>query len=143
MNAGRIMLERVHQLAQDRVNFAFETTLASRTFAPWIARLRQTGYVFYLVYLWLPEPEMALTRVKYRVRLGGHHVPDDTVRRRYQGSLNNFFAHYRTIADRWRFYDNSVSPTPRLLASGCGELVDTVADANLWQHVQRIGSAES
>src|SRR5947207_2743721 len=56
IEAGRVMLDRVHQLAKDRVNFAFETTLASKSFAPWIADLRRTGYIFHLVYLWLPAP---------------------------------------------------------------------------------------
>src|SRR4030043_2179635 len=43
-HAGRVMLDRIHYLAKKRVDFAFETTLASRTFAPWIANLRKTGY---------------------------------------------------------------------------------------------------
>ncbi|MBD3562297.1 AAA family ATPase, partial [Planktothrix sp. FACHB-1355] len=81
--AGRIMLERLQQLANQRANFAFETTLASRTFAPWIANLRQAGYVFYLLFLWLPSPEVAIARVQQRVREGGHNVPEETIRRRY------------------------------------------------------------
>ncbi|XWK86374.1 MAG: zeta toxin family protein [Phormidium sp.] len=58
--AGRIMLERLQQLANQQVNFAFETTLASRTFAPWIANLQQTGYLFNLIFMWLPSAEIAI-----------------------------------------------------------------------------------
>src|SRR5579872_2516519 len=42
--AGRVMLTRLHALAAARVSFAFETTLASRNFAPWLRTLRAQGY---------------------------------------------------------------------------------------------------
>src|SRR5260370_25539595 len=84
MQAGRIMLQRLEELAANRMNFAFETTLSSRTFAPWIGKLRASGYSFVLLFLLLPDPEMAITRVLERVRQGGHNVPEDTIRRRYR-----------------------------------------------------------
>ena len=85
IQAGRIMLERVRELAAEGKDFAFETTLASRSFAPWIAKLRkEQGYVFRLNYLWIPGPELSIGRIKGRVRDGGHFVPDDVVRRRYR-----------------------------------------------------------
>ncbi|MBI5026313.1 MAG: hypothetical protein HZC12_06220 [Nitrospirae bacterium] len=59
-HAGRVMLERIHYLARKRVDFAFETTLASKTFAPWIKDLRKTGYAFHLVFLWLPNISLSL-----------------------------------------------------------------------------------
>ncbi|MBM4056469.1 MAG: hypothetical protein FJ264_17745 [Planctomycetes bacterium] len=62
------MLERIHRLAKERMDFAFETTLASRTFAPWIDELKKSGYIFHLVFLWLPNPEFALARVAERVQ---------------------------------------------------------------------------
>ena len=76
------MLRRLERLAVQRRDFAFETTMASRTFAPRIARWMETGYAFQLVFLWLPNAEFALARVRERVRLGGHDVPEVTVRRR-------------------------------------------------------------
>src|SRR5262245_17138570 len=83
VKAGKIMLAHLHDLGEQRVNFAFETTLASRTFAPWIRELKRTGYHFHLFFLWLPSPEVSITRVRRRVMLGGHGVPEDTIRRRY------------------------------------------------------------
>src|SRR5262245_35222782 len=83
LKAGRIMLEHLHELADTRCTFAFETTLASRTFAPWVADLKGKGYLFRLLFLWLPSPELAMTRVRDRVRRGGHDIPEDTIRRRY------------------------------------------------------------
>lgn len=108
LEAGRIMLRRLRQLADQGGSFAFETTLAGRTFAPWIADLRQRGYVFHLVYLWLASPQLAVARVLERVRLGGHDVPQETVERCYSAGLRNFFKVYRPLADWWRFYDNWV-----------------------------------
>ncbi len=116
-HAGRVMLERLQQLADDRENFAFETTLASKTFVPWIKRLIADGYAFHLLFLWLPSPEFAIARVAERVRLGGHHVPDDTVRRRYRAGLENFFDRYMPLADAWHMFDNSCEAEPQLIAT--------------------------
>jgi predicted ABC-type ATPase len=59
LQAGRIMLERLKDLARQRQTFAFETTLASRSFAPWIAQLIEADYRFHLTFIWLPDVEMA------------------------------------------------------------------------------------
>lgn len=88
IEAGRIMLRRLRQLADEGRDFAFETTLASRSFAPWIARLRhERNYRFHLAYLWLPGPELAVSRVGERIRAGGHAVPPDDIRRRYRRGI--------------------------------------------------------
>jgi len=68
MAAGRIMLRRLDELAEQRTTFAFETTLASKSFAPWIVRLKKSGYLFHLIYLWLPSAQMAIGRVESRVQ---------------------------------------------------------------------------
>jgi len=135
VEAGRIMIRRLRELAAQRANFAFETTLASRTFAPWIAELRRTGYAFHLVYLWLPKPEMAIARVESRVRTGGHDVPEETIRRRYSGGLRNFFNLYRPLATAWRFYDNSDPIKPRLIAAGHEGAEPEIRDAKNWTDI--------
>lgn len=136
LEAGRIMLRRLRQLAKERVSFAFETTLAGRSFAPWLANLGQQGYFVHLVYLWLASPQMAVARVLERVRLGGHDVPRETVERRYSAGLRNFFNVYRPLADLWRFYDNSSSSEgPRLLAMGKGSSEETIADVATWHRL--------
>src|SRR6516225_2385361 len=66
MAAGRIMLARLRELARQRTSFAFETTLASRSFAPWLAGLIRDGFQFHLIFLRLPGPEMAVARVAAR-----------------------------------------------------------------------------
>jgi len=74
VTAGRAMLRRLDELAAQRRSFGFETTLASRSFAPRIRRLIRAGYDCHLVFLWLPNADFAVARVAYRVRLGGHAV---------------------------------------------------------------------
>ena len=134
--AGRVMLGQLDELARQRLSFGFETTLASRSIAPWLRRRLAEGYAARLVFLWLASPELALARVARRVELGGHSVPDDVVRRRYAAGLRNFFRLYRPIVSTWQFYDNSDPPDPRLIASGEGDLT-RVYHANLWAGIVR------
>jgi Uncharacterized protein conserved in bacteria len=114
--AGRAMLCRLHELAAERRDFAFETTLASRSFAPWLGKLRASGYRFELIYLWLPHAELAIERVAERVRRGGHDVPTDVIQRRYDKGLANFFDLYRCLADFWMMIDNSNPSDPNPIA---------------------------
>jgi predicted ABC-type ATPase len=138
--AGRIMLAHIKNLATQRVNFAFETTLATRGFAPWLRKLKEDeGYRFHLFYLWLPTADMAVNRVSDRVRLGGHHVPEDTIRRRYQRGIANFFGLYRPLADEWKVYDNARPDIPVLVAKGAGTITEVIAEES-WREFQRIGS---
>jgi predicted ABC-type ATPase len=118
IEAGRIMLQRLHHLTDQRADVAFETTLASRTFASWIKALVADGYAFRLIFLWLPSADMAVNRVRDRVLVGGHHVPEDVIRRRYQVGLKNFFRLYSPLAESWMFLDNSVRGHPSLVAEG-------------------------
>ncbi len=137
IHAGRIMLKRLHELAGRQANFAFESTLASRSFAPWISELKQnSGYLFHLIFLWLPSPDMAIARVKERVRAGGHSVSEDVVRRRYSGGLRNFFGLYRPLADGWSFYDNSAESGPHLIASGEGNMDGEVHEPEIWARLR-------
>jgi predicted ABC-type ATPase len=119
----------------------FESTLASRSFAPWISELKQnSGYLFYLIFLWLSSPEMAGARVKERVMSGGHSVSEDVVRRRYEGGLRNFFELYRLLADRWSFYDNVAVSGPRLIAKGTGNRDTEVHDPEIWAKLSGVNS---
>ena len=135
-HAGRVMLERLHYLAEERIDFAFETTLASRSFAPWIAKLKQTGYTFHLVFLWLPNADFAVARIAERVRMGGHGVPEGTIRRRYKKGIRNFFQLYRPLSNTWRMYDNSEPTWPRLVADGGVAASETIYDPKTWRMIR-------
>lgn len=114
--AGRIMLRRMNELAATKSDFALESTLSSRSLAPWIERMQADGYVFHMIYLWLSGADLAVQRVAERVRRGGHNVPEDVVRRRYTRSLSNFFNIYRPIADSWLMLDNTAIDAPKPIA---------------------------
>ena len=141
--AGRLMLARLNELAAERAHFAFETTLASRTFAPWIAEQVAHGYAFHLIYLWLPSVEMAIDRVAGRVREGGHAIPEETIRRRYAAGLRNFFGLYRPLTTAWTFCDNSRVGAPRLLAEGRGARTERIADSAAWSSIEKEWADES
>ena len=130
------MLERTGSLASRGKNLAFESTLASRTLLHRIAAMRETGYQFHLIYLWLPSADMALQRVAARVRSGGHAVPEAVIRRRYDRSLFNFFNLYRPVADSWLMLDNSDAPEPRAIAwRNVGGPVHIVRNGP-WEHLR-------
>ena len=135
--AGRIMLRRLKQLAREKKSFAFETTLASRSFAPWLREQKRHGYALTLVFLWLSSPELAQKRVHERVRVSGHSVPDDVVVRRYEAGLKNFFSLYEPAADTWAFYDNSAGSGARLIAERNTDEKRIIYNGGLWQTLQK------
>ena len=130
--AGRVMLQRMHSLAERRESFAFESILASRSYAQWISGLQQCGYDFHLLYLWLSSPNLAVERVKERVRLGGHDVSENVIRRRYHKGVRNFFELYKALAATWVIYDNSISGRPMLIAKGTEENRQIVVQEKQW-----------
>jgi predicted ABC-type ATPase len=134
IEAGRIMLRRIKDLSDQRESFAFETTLAARAYAPWLRQLRGTGYEFHLLFLWLRTAEVALGRVAERVRRGGHAIPEQEIRRRYQRGLTNLFDLYLPLADTWAVYDNSnAGATPSLIAAGRQEQPQRIAEPDSWR----------
>ena len=131
--AGRVMIDRMRKLASMRASFAFETTMASRSFAPWISGLAKSGYSIHIVYVWLQTPELAVQRVEERVRAGGHSVDAEVVKRRYERGIVNFFSLYRSIACTWAVYDNSSGGNPILVAERSGDNgADRVHRQDLW-----------
>lgn len=119
--AGRIMLNRLSELAKQRRKFAFESTLSSRTFFPRLSLLIENGYDFHLLFVWVDGAEACVRRVADRVQLGGHRVPEVDVRRRYFRSIDNFRCLYRPIASSWQLIENTgVSPV-RVASGGLGK----------------------
>lgn len=115
--AGRLMLEAIGEHVTRGESFAFETTLSGLTYARMIPRWREAGYSVKLIFLSLPDVEMALERVAARVAQGGHNVPQEVVRRRFSLGIANFHSRYHSVVDSWLLYDNS-SSFPRLLEEG-------------------------
>jgi predicted ABC-type ATPase len=135
MAAGRVLLERVRGLADERRDFAFETTLASRGFAPWLDELRARGVAVHVLFLALPSVELAITRVAGRVRLGGHDIPEDVIRRRFERGLENLLTLYAPLATTWQAYDSSDAP-PRVVVDGGLDRPTRIHDAAFWAAVR-------
>ena len=129
--AGQMALERMNHLSQSRKSFAIETTLAARTYVGMIRKLRGEGYRVHLVYVWLPNAELAIRRVADRVRAGGHHIEDDVVRRRYQAGLNNLFELYIPLVDQWVVCDGSSVKGVKIVSSGCFDVVQMINEPRL------------
>ena len=112
--AGRMMLNMLRDNVGQGRSFAFETTLSGRTYARMIPQWQQQGYRVRLFFLRLPAPEVAIARVKQRVAVGGHHIPDDTARRRFAAGWYNFERVYRDLVDGWSLHD-SITAAPALI----------------------------
>ncbi|HNQ68892.1 MAG TPA: zeta toxin family protein [Bacteroidales bacterium] len=117
IDAGRIMLQRIKELINNNIDFAIETTLASKTYAKLINNAKEQGYFITLIFFWLSSPELATQRVKNRVENGGHNIAEEVIYRRYRSGLRNLNRIYLDTADFWMIIDNSVIPY-NLVAEG-------------------------
>jgi predicted ABC-type ATPase len=133
--AGRLMLSRLAELANQQVDFAFETTLSTRSFAPLISGWKLSGYRFALVYVWVPASDVSVARVATRVEEGGHDVPAETIRRRYDRSLSNLFELYLPLADFWQVMDNTEGGTTPVIARGNPES-EVVFNEEVWSALE-------
>jgi len=117
VEASRIMYRRVKELISVSETFAMETTLATRSVVNLIREAQREGYFVTLLFFWLNTPELAIERVKMRVAAGGHDIPEETIRRRYDAGIHNLFELYIPICDYWMITDNSMSPM-QIIATG-------------------------
>ena len=115
IQAGKIMLEQIHSLGNRRRDFGFETTLSGKRHLKLIGDLKSKGYFIHVYFLWIPRVDLALVRIANRVKRGGHNIPENVVRRRFQKGLSNFLNFYRPLADSWAIFDNSTD-IPKLIA---------------------------
>ena len=109
-HAGRIMLERIIELIDLEVDFAFETTLTTISYKNTIELARQKGYKITLLFFWLNDVKLAIERVATRVSEGGHNISEDVIIRRYFKGLTNLTNVFIDICDYWIVIDNSTSP---------------------------------
>jgi predicted ABC-type ATPase len=107
IEAGRLMLKRMHEFVRSSQSFAFETTCAGRGHTRMLRMCRAAGYRVTLLFLWLPSPEVAVARVARRVREGGHNIPPDVIERRYWAGIRNMRNLYLPLAHVALIVDNS------------------------------------
>ena len=137
IDAGRLMLQRMYDLLSMDEDFAFETTLASRSYVKFIEQAQSKGYFVSLLFFWLPTPEQAIERVATRVNEGGHNIPSDTIRRRYFSGIRNLMALYTPICNYWVIYDNSSADMKiRIVASGGLNTTTEIIDPLSYQTIK-------
>ena len=107
VQAGRIMLTRMDELLQKGETFAFETTLATKSYKQKIEWAQANGYEVTLLFFWLDSPNIAKERVAQRVAEGGHNIPSETIERRYYNGIANLFTIYIDMVDICYIFDNS------------------------------------
>ena len=110
IQAGRLMLQRIKALIHSEQDFAFETTLSTKSYKNLIVEAQKNGFTVTLLFFWLSSQNLAVKRVETRVKEGGHHIPEHIIRRRYENGLKNFFSIFKKVVDDWMFIDNSGKP---------------------------------
>jgi predicted ABC-type ATPase len=127
-------LERIAEFTEAKTNFAFETTLSGRTYVRVLQRVKSAGFRLHMFYLWVPNPELTLVRIRERVEQGGHNVPEKDVRRRFGRTLGNLFALYRPLLYTLHFFDNSSTMPHLIFKEEAGQI--TISDAVLYEQLQ-------
>ena len=126
--AGRIMLKRIDELFLENENFAFETTLATKTYKDKVLNAKKEGYFVTLLFFWLKNTELAKERVKTRVLEGGHNIPEDIIERRYLNGIINLFDIYLPIVDQVLIFDNSEGKHKLIAEKNFGEEISIIKE---------------
>jgi predicted ABC-type ATPase len=134
-HAGRIMVERIDELLNSGVDFAFETTLTTLSYLNTIKAAKEKGYSINLLYFWLNDVNLAIERVKIRVSEGGHNIPEETIRRRYFRGIYNLSNRFIGLCDFWIVINNSSRPYT-FVAEGQGLKELKVHDDIIWQLIK-------
>ena len=133
--AGRIMLQRIDELLPQKVDFAIETTLATRSYVHLVHRAQNLGYKVHLIYFYLENEEQAIQRVAQRVSNGGHNIPEQDIRRRFKRGIYNLLNLYMPICDSVLIYNNVMTPA-KLVARKITQQDDIEAvEPDMWNQL--------
>jgi predicted ABC-type ATPase len=131
IEAARLMLSRIQELLESRGDFAFETTLATRSYVSLVKEAQAAGYKVTLLFMWLDSPATAVRRVAGRVAKGGHSIPVDVIERRYFRGIINLVNLYIPICNRWMIVDNE-TVTPKPIAEGGLDIDNIILNEYIW-----------
>lgn len=137
IEAGRLMLERISKLMLSKTTFALETTLSTRSYVSLIKKAHKAGFRVELIFFWLASPEIAIQRVAKRVEEGGHNIPEDVIRRRYDAGIKNLINIYSHEVDSWLLIDNNNNQSVVLAESNNG--VTKIYDFNRFKLIMDYG----
>lgn len=138
LEAGRLMLNRINELMNAGTDFAFETTLATRSYVSFIHKAREAGYKITLVYIWLASVDEAKARVAARISKGGHNIPGEVIERRYYRGMHNLLYMYKQICDYWVVINNSGGITD-CIADGERNISELIYNTDIWDRIKEQG----
>ena len=136
MQAARIMIEQIESHTFLKETFCIETTLATKSYLNLVRRVQLIGYEVVLLFFYLPSAEMAIERVALRVSKGGHSIPLDVIKRRYNSGIKNLME-FIEIVDRWYLYNNSQSPAEKI-AEGEFRKQIKIINFEIWERLKMI-----
>ncbi|PIE44516.1 MAG: zeta toxin [Gammaproteobacteria bacterium] len=134
VQAGKLMIKRFHELLDSGVDFAVETTLATKSYIRNIHKAKKRKYTVILLFFALDSPELAKRRVQYRVQEGGHNIPSESIERRYFKGLHYLFEYYLPIVDKAVIYDNS-NDSPTLIAKQLSDKIMQIQDHEVYEQL--------
>lgn len=142
IEAGRLMLKKINDYIPLQKDFAFETTLSSRTFRNTIYKARKSDYQTTLIFFWLNSVDLAYERVETRVLEGGHHVPKHVIARRYYAGIENLFEIFMPISDYWMIFDNSQKMSSELIAEGMKTKTSIVKNITKFDRLKSLANRD-
>lgn len=131
--AGKIMLQRIEHLLSETSDFAFETTLSTRSYVSLVKKAQKLGYNVTLLYFWLSTPEFAIQRVAQRVEEGGHNIPEEVIVRRYYRGIYNLINLYIPVCNNWIVVDNG-EMIPQIIAKS-GAFEKVILNNDIWSTI--------
>lgn len=145
IQAGRQMLKEINVALEKQIDFVIETTLATKSYVELVKKAKNLAYEVVLVYFWLENSEHAVERVVRRVRQGGHNIPEEVIRRRYESGIRNLMNLFLPIVDKWSIYDNSdyTLGHPQLIAEQFPKEMVVVENVEIWNILNNISNTET
>jgi len=131
------MLHRIDELLAARADFAFETTLSSKSYVNIVKEAKELGYFVTLVFFYLDSVDLAKERVQLRVIEGGHNIPEEVIERRYHQGLKNLFEKFISIVDHWMIFNNS-NNTGLLISKGGNKEQSEIYNEQNWQNLTKV-----
>jgi predicted ABC-type ATPase len=131
--------DRLVRAIRERREYAFETTLGGRTIIGLLESASHAGLAVRVTYVGLRDADLHVARVRSRVTFGGHDIPEETIRRRYDRSIENL-VRLLPVLTECVVWDNSaegdpmqgIAPAPRrLLHYRAGRLLDAVSPSEV------------
>jgi predicted ABC-type ATPase len=131
------MLTRIRELIEAGGDFAFETTLSTKSYLSLVREAQAKGFIVTLVFFWLESIELAKARVAKRVNEGGHNIPPDVIERRYRKGLSNLSG-FLDVVDNWIVCDNT-NGVSKQIADGNKSGVLDVYNRDIWSIILEYG----